>query len=667
MKLSAKYLLVGIAALIILPLIVGRASYVRLKKQRLDTITVGVERELGHLQFALSRFFEDVQNDLHSLVMNPTIRTREDIDFTSFLDANEETFEYDYSPLEEEIITIFNSFRISHPYVNSVYMGRENGSFVRSHPRAKPTEYDPRDRPWYKASKANKGEIVRTYPYRSVTTSDINLGIVTTLLDSSEEVFGVVGMDITLVNLSDYISHCRVGRNGQIILTNFDGIILGCQKKQFLFSKIDTLLGDKSAQFLENENGTIVFNRGNGNNYLFYLSDSYIGLKVGVIIPESQIDSEIKSAVMPTIFEVFSGMGLVCLILLIGLNLFVLKPLDKLTDSTTRITQTGDLSSRVDIDSRDEFGNLGRSFNTMIEGLQKSRESLERTENELRHHKENLEILVQERTAELEESREEALESMQEAIKQKKIAEDISNKLSRSYDRLQKLEKLRDDLTNMIIHDMRNPLTAILSSIDLISAKDIPYRAKREIFNTLETSSTELSMMVETLLDVTRLEQGRMPVKLEKCNILELLDKCMESMHAIAEYEHVNLYKSGDKLTLKADCNLTYRIVINLLSNAIRYSSPEDTVKAIVTQEGEMALIEVVDKGPGIPEKYKNIIFEKFGHVDLRQLNVKRSIGLGLAFCKMAVQAQNGEIGVRSEVGDGSTFWFTLPLYPENS
>ena len=134
-----------------------------------------------------------------------TVRSRDDRDFTSFLNADEKTYKYNIREPEQKIIDILNNYRVTHPYVNSVYMGRENGSFVRSHKRERPTRYDPRERPWYILAKNNPGKVMKTEAYPSLTTSDINIGVVKALVDKNGIFYGVVGADVTLVNLTNYI------------------------------------------------------------------------------------------------------------------------------------------------------------------------------------------------------------------------------------------------------------------------------------------------------------------------------------------------------------------------------------------------------------------------------------------------------------------------------
>lgn len=633
MKLSQKYLLISLAAILLIPLIVGNALYHRLKEQRLDTIAESVDRELAHLDFALGRFFEDVRNDLKTLVRHPEVRTRDANDFTSFLNADEKTFEYNYSSTELEIIRLFNDLRTTHPYINSVYMGREDGSFVRSHPRAKPTRYDPRDRPWYLAAKANPREIVRTSPYVSVTTPDVNLGIVTTLTDSAGDVYGVVGMDVTLQNLTDYVSDCKVGRNGEIILTDSLGVILACHDSSILFKRSDVLIANHADDFVSGDRGIIKFRNNGGFNYLYYRSDNDNGLKIGIIIPDSQINAEVRAAVWPTIIQVFVGIGLVVVILLIGLSAFVLKPLAKLTDSISTIEETGDLQNRVDIHSKDEFGELARSFNSMMESLQRTRISLIETEKELIEHKDNLEALVEERTREL----------------------------TDNYAKLRKLEKLRDDLTHMVIHDMRTPLMGISSSIEFLQSGISDPNAKKELLAMLDTSASELSLMVNTLLDVTRLEQGEMPVNCATHDIGLIIKRAIETMRPVAKFGNIEIHFSGENHKVVADDSLTHRVLCNLLSNAIKFSPSGDSVEIEVEEAGKVVAVEVRDRGPGIQIEHREMIFEKFAQVQMSDSDIQRSVGLGLTFCKMAVEAQGGEISVHGEVGKGSIFRFTLP------
>ncbi|HOT61417.1 MAG TPA: cache domain-containing protein [Treponemataceae bacterium] len=182
--------------------VIAAVSFVYTRSQVGAEMLGAVERQYVTQGIAVARslegHFASVEADIRTLAENPTVVEPDDSAFTSFLDADPATFRYRIGPKEASIIALFSRYRAHHPYVNSVYMGRENGSFVRSHPRTSATRYDPRDRPWYRLALDNPGVPARTAPYRSVTNGDVNIGTVIALLGSDHRVVGVLGMDVTL-------------------------------------------------------------------------------------------------------------------------------------------------------------------------------------------------------------------------------------------------------------------------------------------------------------------------------------------------------------------------------------------------------------------------------------------------------------------------------------
>ena len=162
MKLNSKLLIIHIIVGCILLLVIGYYANIYLRDEKFQSIHDSYINQLYQVDFAISNFLFGVAYDVETLVANEIVRTRDDQDFTNFLDADENTFEYNIGESEQAIIDILNSYRLSHPYANSVYMGRENGSFVRSHKRNRPTQYDPRQRPWYQLGASNPEEMMRT-------------------------------------------------------------------------------------------------------------------------------------------------------------------------------------------------------------------------------------------------------------------------------------------------------------------------------------------------------------------------------------------------------------------------------------------------------------------------------------------------------------------------
>ena len=198
LKLKHKILLLYISASLCILIILGSILSSALRNIIITTISENYRKQLEHIDFGLTVFFKNIEHDLEAISQNEWVRSKDDENFTNFLDADEKNFQYNIGDRELKIITVFNRYRTTHPFVHSVSMGRESGGFVRSHKRAKPTRYDPRKRSWYILGKENAGKIMRTPPFRSVTPPDVNIGFVKAQIDDEQNLYGVFGIYITL-------------------------------------------------------------------------------------------------------------------------------------------------------------------------------------------------------------------------------------------------------------------------------------------------------------------------------------------------------------------------------------------------------------------------------------------------------------------------------------
>jgi HAMP domain-containing protein len=401
MKLKWKLILLFSCVSLAITVTVGALLYYQLHKDRLLSVRTDTLAQLRHIAFSLNIFIDEVENDVRTLTQIEIIRSKKDDDFTNFTGADEKTFTYHIGMREQQIIDIFQTFRITHPYVSSVYMGHENGSFVRSHKRERPTRYDPRNRPWYIQAMRSPEKTVITDPYPSVTTQDINIGIVKALVDEVDQVYGVVGVDITLVKLTDYILNFRVGTESRILVVDRKGIVLASQDRDLLFSEIGKYSKDLNKILLDGDQSKNVVTIGKTKNYLFFQESPRIGWKVVVLIPAASIEREIRFPILLTTSGLVFGLILLSLLSLFGLNVFVIRPLDHLSEEASLIAQTSDLDRQVRISSSDEIGILALSFNEMIRALNTSQGVLKKTEQDLLHHQEHLEDIVKERTEEL--------------------------------------------------------------------------------------------------------------------------------------------------------------------------------------------------------------------------------------------------------------------------
>ena len=404
MKLKYKLLLLYVGAALFIMLVIGSFLSSALKDITIDRITKNYQQQLQHIDFGLTRLIKGMEHDLAGIAQDIFVRSRDDENFTSFLNADEKTFQYDYGELEQRIISIFNGYRTTHPFVHSVYMGRENGSFVRSHPRAKPTRYDPRTRPWYTVAKENPGVVVLTPPFRSVTSPDISIGFVKALVDPAGTVYGVVGTSITLSELTQYISNIKLDYNGHVALIDEKGTILAIPDQSLLFTSLKSADPQLFEDLYTHIDGVTVFERDGQEQYAFYYTSPVMEWKLAAVVPIAEINKVIRIFVFKILAALLFALVLLSVLTMMGLQSFVIKPLKKLNAGTDHIKQTGELDYQIEIKSTDEIGSLAQSFNEMITSIDEAESALKKSEAELKKHRDHLEDLVAERTAELKEN-----------------------------------------------------------------------------------------------------------------------------------------------------------------------------------------------------------------------------------------------------------------------
>ncbi len=247
------------------------------------------------------------------------------------------------------------------------------------------------------------------------------------------------------------------------------------------------------------------------------------------------------------------------------------------------------------------------------------------------------------------------------------LAGTLAERLKRTNVSLRESERLRDNLSHMIVHDLRNPITALLGGLDILrmTLVDQMNKDQKRLLENARRSGHVLVGLVGEILDINKMEAGKFHLDIESVNLCELIEESVEGNRALADIEGITLQIETCSAAGSVPCDRAFisRVLANLLSNAIKYtpSGGRITVEARHNPHTKMVRVNVRDTGPGIPPDYQKTIFEKFGQV--RNSGAKRQgTGLGLTFCKMAVEQHGGEIGVESKMGEGSVFYFTLPL-----
>ena len=229
------------------------------------------------------------------------------------------------------------------------------------------------------------------------------------------------------------------------------------------------------------------------------------------------------------------------------------------------------------------------------------------------------------------------------------------------------LDNLREDLTAMIYHDLRSPLANIVSSLDVLFSM-VPEEDKdtvQAILKIAENSTDRIQRLVSSLLDVNRLESGQPVADQQVIDIVALVQQAVRDVEPVARgrRQTVSAKLPESLLPIWVDEDMARRVLINLLENAAKYTPPDGQVEIGADREDHWVHLRVKDNGPGIPAAEQERIFDKFTR--LRGSNKSGGLGIGLAFCRLAVLGHGGKIWVESELGKGSTFHFTFPVATE--
>jgi signal transduction histidine kinase len=243
--------------------------------------------------------------------------------------------------------------------------------------------------------------------------------------------------------------------------------------------------------------------------------------------------------------------------------------------------------------------------------------------------------------------------------------------LEESLKRLRELQKVRDDLMKMIVHDLKAPLTSILATLEMMRDGDFGKFTdpQARALSDAEGKAEDLLGLIEDLLEVARIEERTLPLVPEQIAPAALLAEIVYDWNLRFHQEGAtaSVDVSDDAPVITADKALIKRVLSNLVQNAVNHSPGPVTIKLAARADAKGILFTVSDNGPGIPAEYQEIIFRKFEQVYAQHAPRVRSSGLGLTFCRLAVESHGGRIWVTSTEGEGSTFYVQLPVEPRES
>jgi signal transduction histidine kinase len=245
------------------------------------------------------------------------------------------------------------------------------------------------------------------------------------------------------------------------------------------------------------------------------------------------------------------------------------------------------------------------------------------------------------------------------------------SRLQTEKEQLLELQRVRQETSDLVVHDLRNPLGTIygaLSMLEMVLPEDI-LRDNRELLDLATTACERMQRLVDSLLDVAKLETGEVLISMNSVDLRPVLIEAVQRQSLTLRMRGIVIeVEVPDSLpTVLIDSEKIERVLANLLDNAIKYSPNDAPIVLAAKAEADRVVVSVTDAGPGIPPDERERIFERFAQVS-GQTGSRRGFGLGLTFCRLAIEGHGGRIWVEpGPNGRGSSFLFTLPLSPDQT
>jgi PAS domain S-box-containing protein len=232
-----------------------------------------------------------------------------------------------------------------------------------------------------------------------------------------------------------------------------------------------------------------------------------------------------------------------------------------------------------------------------------------------------------------------------------------------------KVDRMKNEFVSTVSHELRTPLTSILGSLGLVTngvAGEIPPSAKA-LLEIAYKNSERLVRLINDILDIEKIESGKMAFNLQPLELMPLVEQAIAANQPYGEQFRVKFVIENSLVGVKvnADSDRLMQVLTNMLSNAAKFSPPDDTVVISVSHHNQAIRVAIADHGSGIPEEFRNQIFQKFAQADSSDTRQKGGTGLGLSICKAIMEKHDGQIGFTTETNAGTTFYFDLPQWHE--
>ena len=233
--------------------------------------------------------------------------------------------------------------------------------------------------------------------------------------------------------------------------------------------------------------------------------------------------------------------------------------------------------------------------------------------------------------------------------------------------RLKELDRLKKEFVSMVSHDLRTPLTSIGGLLEFLEAGmlgQLTEKGKKQVAMA-QNDAMRLIGLINDLLDIDKLESGKLEMHFGPVDIRTVISRSTAAVSSLSSSRKIEINVDLRDEQIIADADRLVQVVVNLLSNAIKFSPSPSTIEIDCVADSESATVRIRDHGRGIPASHLDLVFDRFSQVEIADSKKLGGSGLGLAICKQIIEQHNGTIGVESEEGRGSCFWFKLPRLQE--
>lgn len=229
-------------------------------------------------------------------------------------------------------------------------------------------------------------------------------------------------------------------------------------------------------------------------------------------------------------------------------------------------------------------------------------------------------------------------------------------------------EQLRANLLRSISHDLRTPLTSISGNASnlLSNGEKFDAETKKQLYSDIYDDSIWLITLVENLLSITKIEEGRLNIRLQAEILDEIITEALQHISRKKEEHKISFQTSEDFILVKADARLIIQVIINIVDNAFKYTQKGSEIVIATQKVKDKAVVRIADNGPGIPDDIKPLVFDMFYSGAKNMADSRRSLGLGLALCKSIITAHGGELELSDNMPHGAVFTFSLPIEEVN-